>query len=253
MLRLSIAAYVAKVCQVLGLQGPLLVAGYYYSAQSTGELKFALTIGTLLLGLASAVNAINVAVFSRRFDRDEHETWDAARYQIALFSVISGVLAALVALSAVELLDVVAKGEYAGALAATALCAAGAALHGLIGVIVSTVYIPVGEYGRFVAAFLLAALVAVAGSLAASVAGLEIAWSAAAFLGGTAAGAMLTLAGLTRRFALPRRELAVLVMTIGMAVFAATGPPGGVRYALITLAILAGVATMRGQAGVRAS
>lgn len=238
MLRLGVAAYGAKILQVLALQAPILVAGYVASAEDTGALKVALTIGTIVLGLSGAVNTVNIAVFSKRFADADQGAGVEARRQVGLYTVLSAGLAAAIATVGPDAVTVFGS-QYEGTTDAIVLGVVGAALYGILGIVVSTVYIPVGEYGRFVVVYLIPAVVASGGALAAAWVDRGIALFAGALALGAAAGVAFTFADLARRALLPLQASMAVTTMVVVGVVGMLEAPQLVRYALLPVAILA--------------
>ncbi len=237
MLGLGIAAYVAKIFQVLALQAPILVAGYVESAEDTGALKVALTVGTVVLGLSGAVNTINIAVFSRRVARADERVSIDARRQVGLYAVLSAALCAAIAAVGPDVLRALDLG-YADVGGTIVLGVVGPALFGILGIVVSTVYIPIGAYTRFVVVYLVPAAGAVGASLLAAHAGGGVEPFAAALVAGSAAGIAVAFADLARRRLLPPEAVAAVAAIAAVGLAGVLQMAEGARYALFAAAFV---------------
>lgn len=239
MVPLGFYAHVAKILQVLGLQAPILIAGYHYSAELTGDLKFALTIGAALLALSGAVNSVNISVFSRRFASSGADLRRDVRRQIGLYATLTGGLAAMVALLAPEIVDVVGRGRYASAVPASVLAIAATALFGLIGVVVSTLHIPAGNHRQFVGLYLIPTVATSLAAVAVARTGGSIDLMGAGLLAGTSLGVAVAYADLARRGLLPPSAWGILLTAPALLALPAVELADGARFALAGMAAVA--------------
>jgi hypothetical protein len=218
------------------------------SAAATGDVKFALTIAGLLATVLGAANTINMAVFSRRFASREPGFWQGAGRQIGGYAVVVGLAGAVAGLLAPDVVSVVAGGEYRHALDATVFAIAGAALYGFGGIAVSTVYVPVGMYGRFMAVYAVAGAAVIAACALAVAGDGGVAVYGLALLAGSGAGVLVILLDPSLRGKLAPRELALMAGLLLVGMVPVLQPPGAVRYVL-----LAGLAAYAAFAGIRLS
>jgi O-antigen/teichoic acid export membrane protein len=245
MFSLSMYAYLAKILQGLALQAPILIAGATYSAARVGDLKFALTLGGLLLAVSGAINTINIAVFTRAYDRARDGFARRAAGQVALYAIVSGVLGASAGLAAPELVALAGGSRYEHVVGATAVAMVAMALYGVIGVVVSTVHIPSGGYKTFV--WVYAVPTVCASGATAVLAGRDASTESivATVLVGSALGLAWALADMTRRHVGSRHLLGGLVVIAGLGSLPALGLPDAARAALALAVVGAGVLLVR--------
>jgi O-antigen/teichoic acid export membrane protein len=245
MLSLGLYAHLAKISQVLIIQSPILIAGYYYAAFVVGDLKFALTIGGVLLGLLGAANTINMAVFSRRFAAQAQHFRSGVEHQIAIATLVLGVAVAICGLVIPDVVSLIGGGRYRSATDATVIAVIAAGLLGLVGFIVSTLHVPAGAYRMFAGLYLVPALITAAAVVAVSLLDGGVTLLAGSLLCGAVAGVAAAFADLARRRLLRRESLLALAGFVGLAALPLVPFPDPMRYAVAALVLVAFLVTAR--------
>jgi len=249
MIRLGLYAHVTKILQVLIIQSPILIAGYYYAAVVVGDLKFALTIGGVLLGLSGAVNTINMAVFSRRFAATAERFRSGVEHQIAAATLVLGVAVAICGLVIPDVVSIIGGGRYETATDATVIALIAAGLLGLVGFIVSTLHVPAGAYRMFAGLYVIPALITASGVLAVSLLDGGVTLLAGSLLCGAAAGVVAAFADMARRGLVTRESLLALAGFVGLAALPLVPFPAPMRYAIVALVVVASL--VAGRYGIR--
>jgi O-antigen/teichoic acid export membrane protein len=245
MFSLGLYAYAAKIFQVLIIQSPILIAGYYYSTLVVGDLKFALTIGGVLLGLSGAVNTINMAVFSRRFAAKAQRFRSGVEHQVAVATLVLGFAVAICGLLIPDVVSLIGGGRYGTATDASVVAIIAAGLLGLVGLIVSTLHVPAGAYRMFAGLYLIPAVITASAVVAVSLLDGGVTLLAGSVLAGSAAGVTAALADMARRGLLTRESLLALAGFVGLAALPLVPFPDPMRHAVAALVLVAFLVTGR--------